>query len=156
LGVRRGAPAITPEGLVGKVVASGKHQALVQTILDPESRVAVLNSRSRVPALARPAGRRQLVLDYVPKGSDYRAGDTVITAGLGGIFPKGLRVGTVVSADDRPGDMFSSLQVDPLADFSRLEWVYIVGIPGSDGPESDEWLDNLGPHEIDIPGETDR
>ncbi len=156
LGVRRGAPVITPEGLVGKVVAAGRHQALVQTILDPESRVAVLNSRSRIPALARPAGRRLLALDYVPKESDNRPGDTVITAGIGGVFPKGLPVGIVVSAVDRPDDMFGDLQVDPLADFSRLEWVYVVGVPGPAELEDDEWLDNLGPHEMTIPGESRR
>ena len=74
-GIRPGAPVITPDGVCGKVIACGPHQSLVQTLLAPESRIAVLNIRSRVPALARPDRSGQLVLDYAPKESDFKPGE---------------------------------------------------------------------------------
>jgi len=153
-GIRPGAPVITPDGVCGKVVACGTHQSLVQTILASESRIAVLNVRSRVPALARPDRSGQLVLDYAPKDSDFRPGDTMVTAGLGTIFPKGLRVGEVTNVPDRPEALFKPVMIRPFADVSRVERVFVISLP--EDPESDTgtvWLENTVPPEITIPGQ---
>ncbi len=151
-GVRPGAPVITPDGVCGKVVACGPHQSLVQTLLAPESRIAVINLRSRVPALARPDRSGQLVLDYAPKESDFKPGDTIVTAGLGTIFPKGLRLGAVTSVPDRPEALFKPVTIRPFADVSRVERVFVISLP--EGPQPDTgavWLENTTPPEVTIP-----
>jgi rod shape-determining protein MreC len=151
-GVRPGAPVITPDGVCGKVIACGPHQSLVQTLLASESRIAVLNIRSRVPALARPDRSGRLVLDYAPKDSDFKPGDTLVTAGLGTVFPKGLRVGEVTDVPDRPEALFKPVTIRPFADVSRVERVFVLSLP--EGPEPDTgavWLENTTTPEVTIP-----
>ena len=153
-GIKPGAPVITPDGVCGKVVACGQHQSLVQTLLAPESRIAVLSTRSRVPALARPDRTGRLVLDYVPKDSDFRPGDTLVTAGLGTVFPKGLNVGEVTTTPDRPDALFKPVTVRPFVDVSRIERVFVVSLP--EGAQLDAgalWLDNTATPEVAIPGQ---
>ncbi|UCG42870.1 MAG: rod shape-determining protein MreC [candidate division WOR-3 bacterium] len=152
-GLAAGSPVVAPEGVVGKVVQAGAHQSLVQTILDPDSRVAVLNRRSRVPALARPGTRHYLELQFAPKGSDFRTGDTLVTAGLGGVFPHGLLVGIVVAAADRTAEMFKSVRVRPFVTISTLEQVFALRFPQTRTGDEDDWLDNIGPAGIEIPDE---
>ena len=151
-GIRPGAPVITPEGVCGKVIACGPHQSLVQTLLAPESRIAVLNIRSRVPALARPDRSGQLVLDYAPKESDFKPGDTLVTAGIGTVFPKGLRVGDVTSVPDRPEALFKPVTIRPFADVSRVERVFVISLPEAAQPDTGAvWLENTAPPEVTIP-----
>jgi len=153
-GVRPGEPVITPDGICGKVIACGLHQSLVQTLLAPESRVAVLNLRTRVPALARPDRAGRLILDYAPKESDFRAGDTIVTAGLGTVFPKGLRVGEVIAVPDRPDALFKPVAVRPFADVSRIEQVFVVALPDTASLDPGTgWLENTARPEVSIPGQ---
>lgn len=153
-GVRPGAPVITPDGVCGKVVACGPHQSLVQTLLAPESRIAVLNLRSRVPALARPDRAGRLFLDYVPKESDFKPGDTLVTAGIGTVFPKGLRLGEVVAVPDRPEALFKPVTIRPFADVSRIEQVFVISIPEAASHDSGTgWLENTARPEVSIPAQ---
>jgi rod shape-determining protein MreC len=153
-GVRPGAPVITPDGVCGKVVASGPHQSLVQTLLAPESRIAVINLRSRVPALARPDRAGRLVLDYAPKESDFKPGDTLVTAGLGTVFPKGLMLGEVTGVPDRPEALFKPVTIRPFADVSRVERVFVISLPEGAQPDTGAvWLENTAPPEVTIPGQ---
>jgi rod shape-determining protein MreC len=151
-GVRPGEPVITPDGVCGKVISCGPHQSLVQTLLAPESRIAVIDLRSRVPALARPDRSGRLVLDYAPKDSDFRPGDTIVTAGLGTIFPKGLRVGEVTSVPDRPEALFKPVTIRPFVDVSRVERVFVLSLPEIANPDTGAaWLENTAPPEVTIP-----
>jgi rod shape-determining protein MreC len=151
-GVRPGAPVITPDGVCGKVVACGPHQSLVQTLLAPAARIAVLNLRSRVPALARPDRAGRLFLDYVPKESDFKPGDTLVTAGIGTVFPKGLRLGEVVAVPDRPEALFKPVSIRPFADVSRIEQVFVISIPEAASHDSGTgWLENTARPEVSIP-----
>lgn len=147
-GVRIGSPVIVPEGIVGRVIAITPHQALVQTIFEPDFRVAVMNARSREIALARPAPGEKLVLDYVNKDADFQIGDTVVTSGLGGVFPKGLRLGLVVETPEPPDALFKPVSVKPFINISRVEHVFVIITPLA---PHDNWLDNLQPSEIKIP-----
>jgi len=127
----------------------------VQTLLEPESRISVINLRSRVPALARPDRSGHLILDYAPKDSDFRPGDTVVTAGLGLVFPKGLRVGEVASVPDRPEALFKPVTIRPFTDVSRVERVFVLTLP--EGVQSDTgagWLENTAPAEVTIPDQS--
>lgn len=130
-GVATGCPVIAPAGVVGLVVAAGRNQALVQTLLNPATRVSVINRRSRVPALARHDGHDRVALDYVASDADFRVGDTIVTAGFGGVFPKSLHVGIVCAIPTSPGAMFQDVQVQPLADILRTEYVFVLRPPGA-------------------------
>ena len=150
-GIRPGTPALVPDGVVGKVVAVGEHQSLVQTILDPESRVAARLPRSGTIGLVRAdrAGRNRV--EFIEHDADVRLGDTVITSGLGGVFPSGLVVGRVTVAAERPAELFRHVELRPFVDFSRLEQIFLLRLPTREHDRDDSWLENLRPPEVRIP-----
>jgi rod shape-determining protein MreC len=63
---------------------------------------------------------------YVTRTADVQEGDRVITSGLGGIYPKGLLVGRVVSLEREGYGLFQKIEVTPQVDFDRLEEVMVV------------------------------
>jgi rod shape-determining protein MreC len=67
------------------------------------------------------------IIKYVQKNEDVQVGDKVITAGLGGIFPKGLMIGAVTRMERKRPGIFQYIEVTPAVDFSRLEEVLILG-----------------------------
>jgi len=78
-------------------------------------------------------------------------GDTVVTSGLGGVFPPGLVVGRVTVAAERPAELFRHVELKPFVDFSRLEQVFLLRLPSQVHGRDDSWLDNLRPSEVRIP-----
>ncbi len=120
-----GAVVLTPDGVLGRVIAVEGNQALIQTILEPSFRMTVLNSRSRELAVAHPEGKGLLFLNYAKKEADFLPGDTILTAGLGGVFPKNLPVGLVVELPDEPSGLFKAVYARPFVDVTRVEQVFL-------------------------------
>jgi rod shape-determining protein MreC len=58
--------------------------------------------------------------------ADIQVGDTIVSSGLGEVYPKGLRIGTVVSVRQRPYGMFYEIEVEPAVNFATLEEVLVV------------------------------
>jgi len=69
---------------------------------------------------------KQLSLDFVAQSADVKAGDTVVTSGLGGNYPNALLVGRVVKVEGTTQDLFRTISVEPVASFSRLESVLVL------------------------------
>ncbi len=147
-GIRPGTPVISPEGIVGVVTSTSPAQSLIQTIFEPDFRVAVLNNRTREVALALPGPEGLLQLEYAAKDADFQPGDTIITSGMGGVFPKGIPVGLVIATPEKPDELFKPILIRPFARITALEQVFILLFPGQ---ANDEWLDGLKPREITIP-----
>ncbi|OSM02191.1 rod shape-determining protein MreC [Magnetofaba australis] len=113
-------------GLVGRVIQLGEKHSLVLSILDVNSRVPVMAQRSRIKAMAAGANDRLLRLEFVAREADLEAGDLIITSGSGGVFPKELAVGHVVSLQSVKAGLFQTAWVKPIADFDRLEEVRLL------------------------------
>jgi len=136
-GVERYMPAIANEGgvqgLVGRVEEVGLTASVVMPIFDRDSYVAARLLRSRHEGLvsgegmAASAGR--LTMLYVPSSAraEISVGDVVITSGMRSIFPEGIRIGTVESIQGRPYETSLHIALEPLVDFSRLEYVFVLG-----------------------------
>jgi len=122
---------ITPEGVVGKILAVFPHNAQVLLITDPSSGVGVTLARSRVQGILKGGTNTLCDLRYVMSEEIdvARAGDAVVTSGLDLIYPKGLPVGTVVSASD--GGIYKNISVKPAVDLNRLEVVLVVVKPAA-------------------------
>ncbi|MBU0674082.1 MAG: rod shape-determining protein MreC [Proteobacteria bacterium] len=127
-GVTRGMPVVTVEGVVGQIFDGANHYAKVIQAIDPNSAIDVLVQRSRTQGILKGTGSTYK-LQYVVKNSDVRVGDTVITSGLSGTFPKAIPVGTVSSVVSNRRGMFLEIDITPAVDFNRLENVVIVMTP---------------------------
>jgi rod shape-determining protein MreC len=119
-------PVVNAMGVVGRVVSVSPDYAKVLLIIDQNSSVDCLSQETRDQGTLKGVSAKVCMLDYVVKTSRIAPGDTIITSGMGGVFPKGLRVGQVISVSDRPGAMFKEVRVRPAVDFSKLEEVLVI------------------------------
>lgn len=124
-GVVKGAAALAPQGVVGQIFLASRHAARILLISDHNSGVDAVVERTRARGIVQ-GTVDGCGLKYVKRTEDVQVGDTVVTSGLDGIFPKGLPVGTVVSVDKRGQGLFQSAEVTPRVDFDRLEEVLVA------------------------------
>ena len=68
----------------------------------------------------------RLLTAMIPSHAGVAEGDTLITSGLGGIFPKGIPVGTVRAVRKADLDVMSLMDVEPFQEFSTLEEVFVM------------------------------
>ncbi len=114
---------VDASGVIGRVVELHRTSSLAMLLTDSESRVAALVERSRETGLLTGRIRGQCELVYLDAHADIEVGDRVVTAGLGGPFPKGLLLGKVIQVirDEESGS--ASAWVDPAAELGRVEEV---------------------------------
>ncbi len=127
-GLRLRMPVTVPAGLVGQVVQVTSENAVVLSLVDPESRVGV--------TLARNKGGRGLAFGAPPDrmkaqfslGVDVKVGDELVTSSLGGVFPVGITVGTVERVLPLgPNDVNRVVIVKPAVDVNVVEDVTVLG-----------------------------
>lgn len=131
-GIEPGRAILTPEGLVGRVERATQHQARVLTLLHRDCAVAARIDRSRVDGVMQWEFGTHPVLDlsYVSSQEDVKVGDLVVTSGLGGIFPEGIRIGTVSRVGLDPNGLMKEISVRPAVNFRTLEEI-LVYLPSS-------------------------
>lgn len=125
-GIKPGMAVIHPAGVVGQVVSVSATGAKVLLVSDHSSGVDVLMHEGRARGVVEGAGERVCELKFVTKDVDVRVGDTVITSGMDGVYPKGILVGRVSEIGRSVAGLFQPIEVRPAVDFSRLEEVLIV------------------------------
>lgn len=116
---------VNANGLIGRVVLTTKDMAKVQMITDSNSSVGGLIERTRRQGVIRGDGTGGAQMFDVPSLSDVQPGDTVMTAGIDGIYPKGIPIGTIVKAE-KGQDLFKTIAVRPAVDFGTIEEVIVV------------------------------
>lgn len=94
-GVKDGAPVIGENGLIGRVVQAHFDTATIMLLGDRLSRVPVQIGPSHIHAVLTGTGTALPHLDYIAGDATPVAGDLVTTSGLGGVFPRGLAIGTL-------------------------------------------------------------
>ncbi len=127
-GVRRNQPVVSADGLLGRLVAVEGRYAKVQLLTDRAASVGAMVERTRRQGLVRGAGQGALTLDFIPLQEELAPGDRLLTAGIDGIYPRGLPIGTVASVTSGEG-MFHRVEVTPAVDFGRLDQVYVLDAP---------------------------
>ncbi len=124
-GIKTDMAVITPTGIVGKIVQVAPEWSQVLPINDQFSGVGAALKDSRLQGILKGAPNGATTLQYIMSDEKVVPGDEVITSGGDRIFPKGLPVGKVISAE--PGkDLFLNIRVIPAAHLDRLEEVLIV------------------------------
>jgi rod shape-determining protein MreC len=112
-------------GLIGRVVLTTNDLAKVQLITDNNCSVGSLVERTRRQGVVRGNGGAYVQMFDIPSLADVQPNDRLLTAGIDGIFPKGIPIGTVVRSE--PGQsLFKTVTVKPAVDFGTIEEVIVI------------------------------
>ena len=130
-GIRLNAPVMSADGLVGHVTNVGKSTSRVMLITDPDSSVAARDLTTRVTGLVHRGQAGALILDRVPKEAVVNKGDVIVTQGTRDrrypdLYPYGLPIGQVLSANASDIASFLTVQVAPFANLGSLDAVAVL------------------------------
>jgi rod shape-determining protein MreC len=141
-------PVVSYNGLVGKVLQVFGASARVELLSSKGHAVSCLDTRSRVVGVLQWEKGRRFRLQDVNVAEDVAPGDTLVTSGYGGIYPKGLPVGRVLRVSPSFDRLFRSVEVESFVRFSTLEEVFVVR-------ETVAWADSavFTPDELELLGE---
>lgn len=130
-GLKKKMVVVTGRGLVGQVTAVGSNWAIVQSLINENIAVAGMVNSTRendgVIKGYRDYNDKLLAkLYYLPLDSQAKKGDAVLTSGLGGLYPKGIKIGTIISIEEDKGKLVKNALIEPSVDFNKLEEMFVV------------------------------
>jgi rod shape-determining protein MreC len=150
-GIQAGDTVIVPEGLVGRIADSvTPHTSEVILLSDPACRVAaeVIGGAKGVVQgdLGEDFGAREdepllyttkpLRMRYIARNIVLQPGQVIYTEGSGGLFPRGLKVGTVSERREDPASLLSEVLIEPAVHPTSLRTVFVLTHP-QDNPKAD-------------------
>jgi rod shape-determining protein MreC len=136
-GVQVNLPVMTSLGLVGRVYAVGQHRSLVVLIGSPECKVAAVVEKSRENGVVGPSSSAAILdpnlveLSYLTRSSKLEPGQLVYTSGLGGIFPQGILIGSIVDTQTVEHGLYVEARLKLAVNVNQLEEVWVLLPPGS-------------------------
>lgn len=131
-GVRTNLPVLTSEGLVGRIFAVGPYRSQVVLLGDPNLRVGALVQDREVRetgiilSSGNPLDNNMVDLQCFSRNSAIQPGQSVITSGEGGIFPKGIPVGQIVDLRNNVAALSTEARVKLAANLNALEEVWVM------------------------------
>lgn len=125
--VYQGQPILDAQGIMGQVVHVGLLSSTAMLISDASHAIPVQIDRTGLRANAFGTGKiDQLDLRHLPHNVDVQVGDTLITSGLGGIFPPNYPVARITKVDRPAGEPFAAVEAMPLAQLDKTREVLLV------------------------------
>ena len=127
-GVDVNMPVISDQGLVGHIISVTNSTAKVQTIVDTASTISCILTTSRDSVIVRGTltGDSTLKATYIPTEATVLEGDKVETSGLGGIYPKGIHIGTIKQVVNTKNITDRYAMIETAVDFKKLETVLVI------------------------------
>lgn len=125
-GVQVDSPVVSEQGIVGRVLETSASNARVLILTDADSSIAGIDERSRVTGVVLGTGGSRLKYGYVDSKEDIQTGDLLVSSGLGGIFPKGYSIGTIIKRSEAEKGLVSEIEVAPSVDFAALDYVFVL------------------------------
>lgn len=141
-GVKEGMCCITDGGLVGIVIGASDHYAVVQLLLNRDTRVSSRVQRSRVDGILVWEGETTLSLKNVPKSYDIQAGDIVLTSSYSARYPANIVIGRITQVADENQSLFRHVVVEPAVNFATLEQVFVIEyLPGAERQDLEQKME---------------
>ena len=125
-GLAVGMPVVDSGGVIGQIIECGPTTSTVRLITDEKSGVAAMVQSSRAQGMLMGSASRQITLNLINTNQKVAVGDTVVTSGLGGVFPKGLPLGKVTSVEAAPGSLYYTIVIEPFGNVSTNEEVMVI------------------------------
>lgn len=117
-------PVVTDRGLIGRIIVATPQYAKVLLLSDRSASASAMILRTRRRGIIHGDGDG-LTLDNIPLLADVDVGDEVVSAGIDGIFPRGIPIGTVESVEPGTG-LFHRIRLTPAIDLSLLDQVFVL------------------------------
>ena len=137
-GVKKGMAVISPAGVIGQILKTASHYAIVLLLTDYNSAIDSIVQRTRAKAIVEGKGENRCQLKYLLRADEVAVGDVVVTSGLGGNFPKGLMIGEVKKVDKKGHGVFQYAELVPSVDLTQLEEVFVIMEPLLPSPPQEE------------------
>ena len=125
-GIKVNSPVITSQGVVGHIYQVTPNYSDVLTILDQNNKVDAIVDRTRSHGILEGLSGNLLKMKYVVRNEPVEEGDLIITAGLGDLYPKGIKVGKIQTIKKRSYDITQYIEVEPFVNFNKLEEVIVL------------------------------
>jgi len=125
-GVQENNIVTSNKGLIGRVVEASATASKVLLITDSRSAVDAYVAESREKCVIVGQNKKTCQILYLPINENAKVGDELISSGLGGVFPKGLRVGKISEISQDSGRLFFKAELLPTADLKHIEEVMII------------------------------
>lgn len=131
-GATPGTPAITQDGIVGRVFRAGPTTSTVLLLIDPGSRIAVVSQTNRVQGILVGSGTTApLEMRFVSRNRSIKPGELLVTSGLDEAFPKGIPVAKVLNVTDSDMSPFQTVEATPLVTILNIEELLLLQQPMS-------------------------
>ena len=127
-GIKENMPVISDEGLVGHVISVNDNTSKVQTLLDTSSAVSSVVGSARDNIIVRGTldDKKLLKATSIPTSVTMAEGDKVETSGMGGIYSKGITIGTIKKITNTQNFTNRYAMVEPSVNFDKLETVLVI------------------------------
>jgi rod shape-determining protein MreC len=112
--------------LVGKVIETSSKTSKIILITDINSSVSAIVQETRTDGIVKGEHGIGIIMEMIPRGEEIKSGETVITSGLEGFFPKGLLIGKIKEVILSPSSIFQKAIIEPAINIQELEMIFVV------------------------------
>jgi rod shape-determining protein MreC len=125
-GIKMDMPVTIGSGVIGQVCSVSATTATVRLLSDPEMAISAMLQNSRTTGILTGSVDGSLHLQYITSDVDVSVGEIVVTSGLGGVYPKGLPIGRVVSTSSVSSSEYRDITVEPISSVFNYEEVFVI------------------------------
>jgi len=126
-GIKKNMSVIAFENiLIGRIIEVFSGFSKVLLITSSDSKIPALIQESRAEGIIEGIKENVLSLNLIPRDVKIEKNQTIVTSGLGAVFPKGLLIGRVLEVELLENEMFQKVLIEPAIDLKRLEQVFII------------------------------
>ena len=125
-GISVNMPVTNSTGVIGQVIEVAPNASTVRLLTDEGSGVSAMIQDTRAQGMVQGQPDGTLCMDYVSVDADVKEGDIIITSGIGGVYPKGLPIGTVASVTKNSNDVYYTIIVSSASRTESNEEVLVI------------------------------
>ena len=124
-GVIKGSPVLVSEGIVGQIIKVSKNYSKVLLITDRNSAVDALVQNTRVRGMVKGNNQESCTFVYALRKDEIKPGEKIVSSGLDQVFPKGLKIGSILDVKNTHSQLFQDITIETSVDFDKLEDVLV-------------------------------
>ncbi|NLJ31062.1 MAG: rod shape-determining protein MreC [Clostridiales bacterium] len=141
-GIALNDPVITENGVVGWISSVNASYSRVTTLLSPDTKISAIDKVNRdsgvVSTNLKMADQGLVKLGYLSADTTVKAGDIIVTSGIGGIYPRDLAIGTVKKVGHETTDVSLYAEVTPFVDVKTVRDVMVITYFNGQGQALDD------------------